>query len=93
MLDSALLVALCTLTWLAWVPAVILQKRARGDAGGTSVFPVLPLFPLAGIALGLGGDRLYPHAGTYVVCAVHALLLLCFAFTIARSSVALPAGK
>jgi hypothetical protein len=36
-----------SLAWVVWVPATGLQKLARGHAGSVSVFPVIPMFPLA----------------------------------------------
>jgi len=88
MLENSLLAALCTVTWLVWVPAVVLQKKARGDAGGTSLFPVLPLFPLVGTIAGIAGNWLYPRAGTYVVSGLHVLLLASFVVTIVRAATA-----
>lgn len=68
----------CTLAWLAWIPAVLLQKNARGEGGGTSVLPVIPLFPLAGWLAGVCLNRLSPDAGLYLVGGAHLVLTIVF---------------
>lgn len=34
------------MVWLFWIPARVWQHAAKGDFGGTSALPVVPLFPL-----------------------------------------------
>ena len=39
------LLGICVLAWLTWVPAVLLEKTARGDTRSTSILPVIPCSP------------------------------------------------
>jgi hypothetical protein len=77
-MKSLLLLVVCTLAWLAWIPAVLLQKKARGDGGGPSVLPVIPLFPVGGWLDGLFLNRLSPGAGLYLVGGAHLVLTTVF---------------
>lgn len=75
---SLVLLVVCTLAWLAWIPAVLLQKKARGDGGGTSVLPVIPLFPVGGWLAGVGLDRLFPGVGLNLIGGAHLALTIVF---------------
>jgi hypothetical protein len=77
-MKSLSLLVVCTLAWLAWIPAVLLQKKARGDGRGTSMLPVIPLFPVGGWLAGLCLDRLSPGVGLYLVGGAHLLLTVVF---------------
>lgn len=70
-----------TVTWIAWVPAASLQGLARGDSGSISIFPVVPVAPLA--AWGLA--YVLPLGGAAVVGIAHLGLLVLMLFSIAKS--------
>ena len=91
-MKSLSLLVVCTLAWLAWIPAVLLQKKARGDGGWTSVLPVIPLFPIGGWLVGLCLDRLSPGAGLYLVGGAHLLLTVVFLGSAVRSAAKIRAG-
>ena len=91
-MKSLLLLVVCTLAWLVWVPAVLLQKKARGDSGGTSVLPVIPLFPVGGWLAGLCLDRLSPGVGLYLVAGAHLLLTIVFLGSALLSAAKIGAG-
>ena len=44
--EQLVLSIICTVTWFAWIPAVLVEKEKNEDARGTSIFPVIPVFPL-----------------------------------------------
>lgn len=79
------LLVLCTVAWLAWIPAVLLEKKAKGDSGGTSIVPVVPLFPLAAWLAGIGLNRVIANAGTYIVGGLHVILIVCLLGSMAIS--------
>lgn len=83
--DSARLLAFLFVVWLTWIPAAVLQKRAAGDPGGTSIVPVIPLFPLLAWAAARGLDLLAPSWGTRIVGSLHLLLLVAMLTSIVRS--------
>ena len=67
--------------WIVWVPSALLDKRARGDQGGMSILPVLPLFPLVAWGVAAILNRFGENWGTYSIGGFHALLLIWFVFT------------
>ena len=91
-MKSITLLFVCTLAWLAWLPAVLLQKKARGEGGGTSLLPVIPLFPIGGWLAGLCLNRLSPGAGLYLVGGAHLVLTIVFLGSALLSAVKIRAG-
>ena len=79
------LLLVTSLAWLAWVPAAVLEKQVKNLPGGTSIFPIIPLFPLAAWVLGYMLNLASPQLGLALVGGGHVLLLLAFVFSIARS--------
>ena len=63
------------LTWFVWAPAALLEKAARGDPGGFSFVPVIPLFPAVGCLAAWIIDKYKYPLGTYTVGGAHLLLL------------------
>ncbi|MBI3886987.1 MAG: hypothetical protein HY302_14860 [Opitutae bacterium] len=63
------------LTWIAWVPTVLLEKRSKGETPRTSIFPIVPLFPGLGSLAAWGLDALKPRLGSSLVGGGHAVLL------------------
>jgi hypothetical protein len=66
------------LVWVLWAFAATWEKRARGDRGSMSWFPIIPIFPWLAYMLTIGLDYLMPHLGMWLVSGVH----LIFAFTL-----------
>jgi hypothetical protein len=77
---------LATAAWLAWVFAAGLQKRVRGEAGSVSPFPVIPVFPLTAWGLAYMFQELSLPMGATVIGVVHAILLMGFLVSIAKSA-------
>jgi len=77
-MKNLLLPGICMFAWLAWIPATLLQKKARGDDGETSIVPVIPLFPLVAWLVGLGLNRLVPDLGLYAIGGMHIVLSVVF---------------
>ena len=71
--------------WLLWIPVSLLERAARGDSGGFSFLPVIPVFPLCAWGLAALLDWFHGRLGFMVVGGLHVLLLLCFLVSIARS--------
>jgi len=92
-MNGLILFGICLITWLAWVPAVLMDKQARGARGGTSVFPVIPLFPLAGWGVGVGLSWIRPNVGLYVVGGLHAVLFAVFIGSVVVSVVRIKVRK
>jgi hypothetical protein len=90
-MNSLLLLGICTVTWVAWVPATVMQKRARGDEGGTSLFPALPINPLVAWLIGLGLNLLKPNIGTYVIGGLHGILFVAFLGSVVVSAIRIKA--
>jgi hypothetical protein len=86
-MDGLMLFGICFIAWLAWVPAVLMEKKARGDSGGTSILPVIPLAPLIGWGIGLGLNLIKPKAGLYAIGGLHALLFAVFIGSVVVSAV------
>jgi len=63
------------IAWLAWIPATLLEKKARGESGGTSLVPVIPLFPLLGSIAIAGLDSLREFLGSRTVGGFHLVIL------------------
>ena len=92
-MNGLLLFGTCFVTWLTWVPAVLMEKKARGDSGGTSIFPVIPLFPLVAWGIGVGLNLIKPKAGLYVVGGLHAVLFAAFVGSMIFSAVKIKMRK
>jgi hypothetical protein len=95
-LESIALFGFCFIVWIVWIPAVLIQKRAKGDTGGTSILPIIPLFPIVAGIIGYGLNLWIPHLGSWMVGGAHVVLLLSFGFTITRDLIKIkgiePAG-
>lgn len=72
---------------MAWVPAVLMEKKARGDSGGTTILPIIPLFPLVAWGIGVGLNLVKPMLGLYVVGGLHAGLFVLFIGSVIVSAV------
>jgi len=84
---------ICTVTWFAWIPAVLIEKEKKEDSGGTSILPVISVFPVVGIAFGLGIDRFFENWGSYIISFLHLALLGYFAYTIVRDLIIIKKRK
>lgn len=76
---------IASVTWIFWVPAVLLEKVAKGDRGSTSIFPVLPVFPLAAWGIAYLIDFAKPQAGVVIVGGGHIIILASMLISITRS--------
>jgi hypothetical protein len=92
-MNGLILFGICLVTWFAWVPAVLMEKKARGDPGGTSILPVIPLFPLVAWGIGVGLNLLKPKAGLYVVGGLHVVLFAVFVGSVIVSAVRIKMRK
>jgi hypothetical protein len=92
-MESLLLLGICTVAWLAWLPAALLEKEARGDKGGTSIMPIIPFYPLVAWGVGLGLNALRPSAGLYVIGGLHIILLVVFLGSAALSAIKIKTKK
>jgi len=90
---SLLLLGICSVAWSVWLIAVLLDKRARGDAGGISLFPAIPLFPAAACLSGLGLDHVIPGAGFYMLDGLHIFLAVLFLASSVISYIRIKKGK
>ena len=79
----ALLIA--TFTWIIWVPTVILEHKAKGKAGGISLFPV-PLAPLVAWGLAHLLEYIYPGFGAAIIAGAHVILLAAMLLSIIQCS-------
>jgi hypothetical protein len=91
--EQIVLSIICTVTWFAWIPAVLIEKEKNEDPGGTSILPVIPVFPLVGIAFGVGIDRFFENWGSYTISFLHLVLLGAFAYTIVRDLIIIKKRK
>jgi len=82
---SALLPIFLFVVWFFWIPVCVLERAARGNFGGTSIFPGIPFFPLGAWGLAALLDWLHHGLGLVVVGGFHILLLLFFVGSAARS--------
>ena len=62
-----------------------MQKGARGDKGGVSIFPALPLFPLGAWGLAHLLERLGIPYALLIVGGAHLVLLAALLCSIAKS--------
>lgn len=83
----ALLIA--SVTWIVWIPAAVLEKKVKGSIGNISIFPVIPIFPLAAWGLAYWLNLLYPSLGVVTVGGCHAALLAAMLISIIKSSAAI----
>jgi len=81
------------LTWVLWGFAVLVDLAARDYINGVpiekrhgaSLFPVIPLFPLAAWAMAVYIDKLISPWGSLLVAAVHAILSVAFIVSVVRN--------
>lgn len=71
--------------WLFWIPVCVLERAARGDFGGTSILPGIPIFPLLAWGLAALLDRVHDQLGLVIVGGVHVLMLLGLIVSAVRS--------
>jgi hypothetical protein len=91
--EQIVLSIICTVTWFAWIPAVLIEKEKNEVPEGTSILPVIPVFPIVGIGLGVGIDHLFENWGSYTSSLLHLALLGSFAYTIVRDLIVIKNRK
>jgi hypothetical protein len=84
-MTSVLLPIFLFAVWMVWIPVCLLERRARGESGHFSAVPVIPVFPLVAWGLAVVLDWIYNRLGLLVIGGLHALLLLAFLISVARS--------
>ena len=72
--------------------------RADGEEGerrfgGTSILPVIPLFPIVAWGIGVGLNLIHPKAGLYVVGGLHAVLFAAFVGSVICSAIKIKMRK
>lgn len=85
--EQIVLSIICTVAWLAWIPAVLIEKAKNEDTGSVSIFPIIPVFPIVGIWIGVGIDKLFESWGSYIISVLHLALLASFIYTMVRDAV------
>ena len=83
---SIALPAFIFVVWLLWIPVCILGKEARGEVGGVSILPGVPLFPLAAWGLAALLNLIHDRLGLILVGGFHVLLFLAFLGSLVHSS-------
>jgi len=84
---SPLLVLLVSsVAWTVWVVATVLQKHARGATDGVSIFPVIPLFPLAAWGLAYVFHSHSLPVGATAPGVLHGVLLVVLLASITKSA-------
>lgn len=73
------------IAWLAWLPAAGLERAARGDHGGVSVFPAVPCFPLATWGAAYWADQAGIKSIGIAVVVGHVMLLIVLLASIVKS--------
>lgn len=73
------------MVWLVWIPAAVLEKRARGDYGHVSVLPIIPIYPLVAWGLAWLLNRSGKDSGTYLIGGLHVLFLVVLLISCTRS--------
>jgi len=71
--------------WLAWLPAVVMQKRANGDHSAVSIAPVLPFSPLSVSGIAFAMQEFGMSIGVTILGSLHLALLAAFVVSIVRS--------
>jgi len=71
--------------WLFWIPVCVWERAARGDFGGSSIFPGVPVFPLCAWGLAALLNWFHQGLGLVLVGGFHILLLLFFIWSATRS--------
>ena len=71
--------------WLAWIPAAALERAARGENGGVSIFPAIPCFPLAAWGAAYWADRVGIQGIGIAVAIGHLVLLVMLLASIVKS--------
>ena len=88
-MSHLLVLLLATLAWVVWVFATGLQKLARGEAGTVSIFPAIPMFPLAAWGLAYAFQSLSLPVGATVLGVIHGALLVALLVSIGKSALIL----
>lgn len=76
---------LAALAWVTWGVVAAMQRGARGEGAGVSIFPAIPFFPLAAWGLAVGLEKFHPGLGILLVGGGHGILLLTLLGSIART--------
>lgn len=84
-MSHLLVLLLATLTWVVWVFATGFEQLARGKAGTVSIFPVIPMFPLAAWGLAYAFESLSLPVGATVIGVIHGALLVALLVSIGKS--------
>lgn len=88
-MSSYLVLLIAAIAWCAWLPATVLQKRARRDHGGVSILPVLPIFPLLAWGLAAMFHLASLPLGATAIGLCHLGLLVVFLASIGKSMLTL----
>jgi len=71
--------------WLFWIPVCVWERAAKGDFGGTTILPGIPVFPLLAWGLAAFLNWFHDRLGLVIVGGLHVLLLLFFIVSAVRS--------
>jgi len=82
---TILLPVFILVVWLFWTLDCILERAAKGDFGGTSILPGIPVFPLFFWGLAALLNWFHAGLGLKIIGGFHVLLLLFFIISAARS--------
>jgi hypothetical protein len=73
------------LVWLCWIPVCVWERAKKGDLGGTSIAPGIPILPLSAWGLAALLNWFHDGLGLEIVGTFHVLLFLFLIASAARS--------
>ena len=76
---------IATITWIVWIPACSLENRAQGRSSSVSIFPGLPVFPLAAWGIAYASKAAGWPLGPLFIGVAHLGLLVWFLAGIANN--------
>ena len=64
------------LVWILLILLPLLEKKAKGQPGGVSIFPGLPICPLVALGVSALLDLVHNKLGYYIIGSLHIILLV-----------------
>ena len=92
-MKGLILLGICFITWLAWGPAILMEKKAKGDMRDTSILPVILFFTMVGSGIGIGLNFIKTNLGLYLVGGLHVILFAVFIGSVLVSGVRIKMNK
>jgi hypothetical protein len=83
-MSSLYVLLVATITWILWVYVAALERFMKGNNGGVSVFPAIPMFPLIAWLLAYLLNLFHPLLGITLVGGAHLLFVVAMLFALSR---------